>query len=272
MNAPPPPLSCPACAAGALDRVGGWSDWEAQAATRPDGPARLAAADACGYAARLPEIMKCRACGSVFLTPSPTPEEIDAFRRQFRAPAEYVSYSDRNVARAWRRVALIGWRAPGERFLEIGAVVATGAEAARRLGFDATALITNAQAHAAGANLFPQVRRLAGGFDALAPDDHFDFVYLADIIEQAPDPLGFIQKVVAHMTPGAILFAATPDAGHWRTPKDIMTFDAMAPPEHASLFTRAGIKALFTRAGLARVGFRLILAPGVRAVAVKPRL
>lgn len=269
-------ISCPACDAGNAARIAGWADWETEAARREDGPMRLAAAKASGYARRLPDFLRCGSCGSVFASPPPTPDEVAAFYQNYHRTGDFVRKAEKKVARAWRRIALVSLmngslRAQGKRFLEIGASIGTGAEAARRLGFAATALEPDWEASAVGADLFPQVRHVAGMIDALSDADQFDFVYMAEIIEHVPDPLGFMKSVAAHMAPGAIVFATTPDAGHWRTPKNIMAFKSMIPPEHIVLFTCAGLRALFERAGLSRVRFRPHPKPGVRATAIKPR-
>lgn len=261
---------CPACGEAAATRVARWSDWEREARTRPDGPMRLTAAESSGYAARRPEFAKCAACNSFYLAPPPSPEEVSAFYQNYHRTGDFVRKAEKKVARAWRRIALLRFRAPGKDFLEIGANIGAGAEAARRLGFSATALEPDGQASASGADLFPKVRHVAGMLEDLAPSDQFDFIYMAEIIEHVPNPLVFMECVVSHMRPGAILFATTPDAGHWRTPKNIMAFKSVIPPEHIVLFTCSGLRALFERAGLNHIRFRPHLKPGVRVTARKP--
>lgn len=262
---------CPACGGETTGRIAGWTDWEREAERRADGRMRLAAAAASGYAARRPDFLKCAACGSVYLSPAPSPDEVASFYQNYHRTGDFVRKAEKKVARAWRRIALMRFGAPGGNFLEIGANIGAGAEAARRLGFRATALEPDREAHAAGAALFPQVRHVAGLLEDLDPSERFDFVYMAEIIEHVPDPLAFMKRVASHMKPGAVLFATTPDAGHWRTPKDIMTFKSIIPPEHIVLFTCKGLRALFHRAELSRVRFRPHLKPGVRASARKPR-
>lgn len=231
---------------------------------------RLAAANASGYGSRRPDFMKCKSCRSVFLWPPPCAEELSVFYQNYHRTGDFVRKAEKKVARAWRRILLLRRRAPGKRFLEIGANIGTGAEAARRLGFSATALEPDREANAAGAELFPEVRHIAGMLEDLPGPEKFDFIYMAEIIEHVPDPLAFMKRVAAHMAPGAVLFATTPDAGHWRTPKNIMTFKSMIPPEHVVLFTCAGLRALFEQAGLSRVRFRPHLKPGIRVTAVRP--
>ncbi|WDI31809.1 class I SAM-dependent methyltransferase [Hyphococcus flavus] len=261
--------SCPACSASEASTVAAWSDWEREAAARDDGPMRIASAEASGYAARKPDFSRCLTCRSVYLHPLPDAKELAAFYQNYHRTGDFVRKAEKKVARAWRRIAFLRHRAPGKKFLEIGANIGAGAEAARRLGFSATAIEPDKEASSAGEALFSEVRHVAGMLEDLAPQEQFDFIYMAEVIEHVPDPLAFMKRVASHMAPGAILFATTPDAGHWRTPNNIMSYKSMIPPEHVVLFTQTGLRALFERAGLKQVRFRPHLKPGIRVTAVK---
>ena len=266
-----PDAECPACAAKGAHLVARWSDWEQAAPARPGGAMRLEAARACGYADKRPDFIGCNNCGSVWLDPLPTARELADFYQGYHATDDFLRKAEKKVARAWKRIALLRWRAPGKRFLEVGANIGVGAEAARRHGFTATAVEPDRAASAAGEALFPHVRHFVGMIEELEEGPAFDLVYTAEIIEHVPDPAAFMRHIVSRMTPGALVFATTPDIGHWRQPKRFIERKSVIPPEHVVLFTVKGLRALFERTGLQRVRFRPHLKPGVRASAVKPK-
>jgi len=263
-------LECPACAGTGGHVIARWRDWAHAAPSRSGGLMRLEAAQHCGYAQKKPDFLQCATCRSVALHPTPTPDEIAAFYQNYHATAGFTRKAEKKVARAWRRIALMRHRAPGRNFLEVGANIGVGAEAARRLGFNATAVEPDREATAAGEKLFPGVRHVAGMVEDLPRGPAFDFIYMAEIVEHVPDPLRFMTAIASRMTPGAVLFATTPDIGHWRQPKNFLDRKPVIPPEHIVLFTRPGLRALFERAGLAKIRFRPHPKPGIRVTAIKP--
>lgn len=83
-----------------------------------------------------------------------------------------------------------------------------------------------------------------------------------------PDVPRFVGELAATVAPGGALFLTTPDAGHRRVSGDLLRWEALRPPEHLTLFTRAGARAALAP-HFSRVVVLPNLKPGVRVLAFK---
>ena len=100
------------------------------------------------------------------------------------------------------------------------------------------------------------------------PGGDFDLVYCSEVIEHVPDVGHFVRQLAALVAPGGVLLLTTPDSGHKRVRNDMLHWETVRPPEHLTLFTRAGV-----RATLAPHFHRVVILPnakpGVQALAFK---
>lgn len=259
--------ACPACASTARAIAARWTDWEASCAHRDDGAMRLEAARACGVAAAAPALMQCAACGSIAMEPLPKDDQLALFYQRYHAADAFLAKADKKIARAKRRLLPLKLLTRGRAFLDVGASIGAAAEAARRLGFAATALELDADAVARGRTLFPGVRFIAGVMDDLPADERFDVIYMAEIIEHVTAPARLARAARDRLAPGGAVFLTTPDAGHFRRPKHLLDWKSVKPPEHVTLFTRRGLRVLFEAAGFDRIYFIPHAKPGVRMIA-----
>ncbi|WP_375207909.1 class I SAM-dependent methyltransferase [Hyphococcus sp.] len=262
---------CPACGSASRETIASWADWERAAALRDDGPMRLEAARACGVADDAPVFRKCADCGSVALCPMPRPDQLSAFYQNYHAAGSFEAKAEKKISRASRRIRPLMMLTKGRRFLDVGGSIGTAAEAARRLGFEASSIELDEAAVEKGRELFPDVTHHVGVIDDLPAKEKFDLIFLAEIIEHVIDPEGLARSVFDRLGPGGIVFLTTPDAGHFRRPGNVMSWKSVKPPEHLTLFTRKGLRALFAKAGFSPIFFKPHLKPGARMVARRPR-
>lgn len=259
--------ACPACGAAELAVAASWAEWEAAARMRPDGAMRLEAARRAGVAEAAPSLMRCAGCGTVSMKPAPSPDQLAAFYQNYHAASAFEAKAAKKIARARKRIRVLAPFVRGRRFLDVGASIGAAGEAARRAGFAATALELDGAAVETGRRLFPDVAFVATSVETWADDRVFDLVYAAEIIEHAGDPAAMARALRARLAEGGLLFLTTPDAGHPRRPKRLLDWKSVKPPEHVTLFTRAGLRALFRAAGFRSIIFLPQAKPGVRMIA-----
>ncbi|MBB5372002.1 methyltransferase domain-containing protein [Acidocella aromatica] len=256
---------CPACGSADLAAAFTRAEWRAAAPDmRQDDEAAMQADPDLAFGA----ILRCSVCGTVCTDRVPTPAALGRFYGAYRSNTAYLAKLDKKLARDSRRLAWLKRLVRGRRFLDVGCNIGCTVEAARRHGFDATGLELGEDAVAIARERFPGNEFLTGTLDALPPGRQFDLVQCVEVIEHVPDVPRFAAGLAATVAPGGVLFLTTPDAGHWRVRGDLLRWEALRPPEHLALFTRAGV-----RAALAPHFRRIVVLPnakpGVRVLAFK---
>lgn len=189
--------------------------------------------------------VRCADCGLVRLDPHPTDAQIDAFY------ANYV-YAQRVTsphAKAWRyamKVRVLKALAPGSRFLDLGCNVGAAVAAAQRQGCESCGIDVSPAAIEHARALWPDCTFYNETIEQFAARQlKFDMVFCTEVIEHVRDLHAFMRALVAVLNPRAAVFFTTPDAGHWRVPKDLLRWKEMRPPQHLALFNRGNISRLF---------------------------
>lgn len=215
------------------------------------------------------DFVVCGGCGFMRLAEMPPPEVITAFYASYNRTANYLAKRDKKIRRAMKRIRSLARKAKGRRFLDIGCNAGFAVEAARRLGFDATGVDLDNNALSAARAAFPGCRFMHGDLSSLASDgEKFDLIFCSEVIKHISDPPGFIRAAAAVAAPGALMYVATPDLGHWRTPREYWQWEEVRPPEHICWFTKQALAKVFTHAGFVqpRAAFRLKTALRMTAV------
>lgn len=213
---------------------------------------------------------RCLQCGFCFTHPMPEPGAVAAIYDQYGSNESYTGKALRKVARSRRRIRRYMNRAPGRRFLDVGCNVGTAVEAAHQLGFDAYGVDIGSESIEIAHQIFPNGHYHAGGIDTLPPDwKDFDFIYCAEVIEHIPDPHDYFAALSQRVAAGALLYLTTPDAGHWRVPRNFLDWDQVFPPHHLIYFTRDAMRRFLDRHGFDVVKFEWNLKPGLHAIARK---
>lgn len=216
------------------------------------------------------ELLRCPACATVIVDPWPTIEELMHFYQSYEGTTDYKKKKDKKIARAKRRIARLAPQAPGKKFLDVGCNYGFTVQAARDLGLDAHGIDIDATAVAASREIFGKAfYETISVQDYAARGGKADMIYTSEVIEHVPDPDSFVAAIAKILNPGGLLFLTTPDAGHFRVPRDFITWGDVMPPEHITYFTRKGLQILFEKHGLRVMNFAFNFKPGIRALAVK---
>ena len=256
---------CPACSSADLAAAFTRAEWIAAAPDmRRDDEAAMQTDPDLAFGV----LLRCGACGTICTDRVPTPAALGRFYGAYRSNTAYLAKLDKKLARDTRRLSWLKLFVRGRRFLDVGCNIGCTVEAARRHGFAATGLELGEDAVAIAREHFPRNEFLSGTLEAVPPGRQFDLVQCVEVIEHVPDVPRFVEQLAATVAPGGVLFLTTPDAGHRLVRGALLRWDALRPPEHLALFTRAG-----TRAALAQHFRRIIILPnvkpGVRVLAFK---
>jgi SAM-dependent methyltransferase len=189
-------------------------------------------------------MLRCDQCGTLFSDRVPGEAALEEFYRHYYGNDGYLGKLRAKLGLKQRRLWLLKFLVRGRRFLDVGCNIGCAVEAARRNGFDATGLELGAAAVSIARKYFPRNRFIAGTVAALPLGSQFDLVYCTDVIEHVPDPADFVRLLAGAVAPNGVLFLTTPDAGHWRVRDALLDWGEVKPPEHLTLFTRAGLCAL----------------------------
>src|SRR5438445_2717310 len=88
------------------------------------------------------------------------------------------------------------------------------------------------------------------------PEESFDCIIAADVLEHLVDPWAVLAQLRARLVPGGVLVASIPNVGHWEVVRDLLegrwqyTSDGLLDRTHLRFFTRRSIPELFWTAGL----------------------
>lgn len=92
--------------------------------------------------------------------------------------------------------------------------------------------------------------------DAPYPPESFDAITLSHVIEHLHDPVASLTVCSRLLTPGGVLWVATPNvAGHTHRRFGRNWF-GLDPPRHLVIFTRSSLELALLRAGFQEVSFR----------------
>jgi len=209
------------------------------------------------------ELVRCRACGLVFVGNPPPRDELERFYSfasgyhvQLRDSAAATASIERVATRHLRQ--LLAHVSPARRLLDVGCGDGAFLAAARAVGFEAEGVELN--------DNMAQVARARRGLtitsgtleDAeIAPG--VDVLTFWDVLEHLPDPASTLRRAWRLLSPGGVLAASTPNLdglfprlsgavgrrlGYWTHPQ---------PPAHLYQFSRQTLAAL-----LGSCGFRVL--------------
>jgi len=213
-------------------------------------------------------VVKCRGCTHRFVDPMPSPHVIDEYYARYWINAKNVRNSERKVRKLRRILRRVLRKAPGKTFLDIGCNTGFGVEAARQLGYSATGIDLSGEAIGIARSLYPHNRFREGTAQDLAAEGgQFDAILCREVIEHMPEVHSFIAALRALMKVGAVVWLTTPDAGHFRVPRDFPSWKEVIPPEHVSYFNLASLTRLLRGYDIEILHKDLIWKPSLRVLA-----
>lgn len=200
------------------------------------------------------DVVRCSACGMVFVSPRPAGEDLGRFYTAgyYDKPGEDSGGLGRRLARMFmlERAAKAGRGMPPGRVLDIGCGEGTFLAAMRRRGWDAWGVEVSSEGSARAAAR-PGLHVLNKPLEdcALEPAS-FDLITLWHSIEHVPDPEKLLRRAAGLLKEGGSLFLAFPSADSW----DFKLFGPrwfhLDPPRHLHYFSPATMAALLERCGL----------------------
>lgn len=219
------------------------------------------------------ELMRCLACGTVYVHPLPTLADIrkmydDAYDG---ATAGYFSKIDKKLRRSRGRVRALARYKPRGRLLDIGCNGGFLVEAARQAGFLATGIDIDPVSIAFAVKHYPGNTFFIGNveeYSDLKPGT-FDIIYTSEVIEHVPNVRDFIKATAILLRSGGILYITTPDISHWRVKRDVRRWDGFNPPAHCVYFTPHSLIRLLGEFGFALVRHRWAFKPGIKLICRK---
>ena len=225
-----------------------------------------------------PDYAACRRCGTLVLRRMPVagdvtavgPDEAGLYGRDYwfghqRDASGYPDLAHR--ARAdlpercvhWLR-AVLKYKLPPGKSLELGAAHGGFVATLRLAGFDATGLELSPWIAQFARDTFG-VPMLQGPVEKQALGaGTFDVVAMMDVIEHLPDPAGTLTACARLLRPDGVLVVQTPDYPEGVSLEEMkakgMAFgEQLRPKEHLYLFSRRSVAELMKRAGVPWVAF-----------------
>jgi 2-polyprenyl-3-methyl-5-hydroxy-6-metoxy-1,4-benzoquinol methylase len=212
--------------------------------------------------------VQCTACGLILINPRP-PREVIAATYNSAYTLDYIRKQDRKLRRIRRWVKRIqrAYVRHG-RWLDIGCSAGFVMHCARQAGFEAWGVDVEPAATAYARSRLGLDHVYTGALEAQAfPAGHFDVISAYELIEHVPDPDRLVAEISRLLAPHGIVEIRTPDAGHWRLPARLETWEAVLPSEHLYYFTRRTLGRLLMKHGLEVIHRRLSLKPGLKIYA-----
>ncbi len=157
--------------------------------------------------------------------------------------------------------ALLRYRQPPAKVLEIGAGHGAYTALLRWAGYDATALDLSAWVADFARARFG-IPYLVGPVEGQKLKRRsLDVVVANDVLEHLADPLATMRRCVELLKPGGVLVIQTPEYPGGRTYQELVAVDDLflkhmdAATEHLYLFSRKGLELLLERLGVGEVSF-----------------
>ena len=213
-------------------------------------------------------LVLCRSCSHRFVHPMPTQKVIDDYYARYWINNKNIKNGDLKIRRLKRILRRFLRNADGRTFLDIGCNTGFGVEAARRLGYEATGVDVSDEAIDIAARLYPENRFVKGTAQAFAHDGgQYDAILCREVIEHMPEVHSFMAALRSLMKVNGVLWLTTPDAGHFRVPKDFPEWKEVIPPEHISFFNLESLRRLFREYGIEILSKQLLWKPSLRVLA-----
>ena len=225
-------------------------------------------------------IVRCSACGSAMVLPRPSQQEMDAYyqARSYGEPTldsalalDRSHFPDSSLD-AKRIISKMKTLAPGRRFMDIGAGVGFFSGEARMAGFEVAAFEPNPNSASSFEQFVgePPVQKLLYGKEVDRYSASQDAVLLSQVLEHISDVDAMLATISKVLVSGGVVAVAVPHFGSMLSRLQGKKDMYISPPEHVNFFSMAGLDALFTRYGFAKIESTTVTKVPRRPVGVLP--
>lgn len=163
----------------------------------------------------------------------------------------------------WLR-ALLAYRTPPARALELGSAHGGFVAAMSWAGFDARGLELSPTIAQIARDLYG-VEMLVGPVeDQNLPEHSLDIIALMDVLEHLPDPVATVRHCVKLLKKGGVLLIQTPQFPEGQTFDELSRagnrfLEMLKPDEHLYLYSERSVRLLFEPTGFTHVAFERAL-------------
>ncbi len=193
-------------------------------------------------------ILKCPDCSLRFLDPMPSEDCLAEFYASHENFNHYAKVAERKLKSGAAKIKRLMKYAPSGSFIDIGCSTGANVEAARRLGFSSSGIDLCRESIEFAQKNFPGCDFKVGSLEAV--DAEFDLVFCTEVLEHVTKPHEFIESIARIMKPGAVLYMTTPDAGHFRVPRDFARWKHVHAPDHLAYYQLSTVKRLLGEHGI----------------------
>ena len=208
----------------------------------------------------------CRACDTVRIVPQPDELELAAlYGRDY-----YASWGEADASSGYWQLKLALFRhllraaAPfpvGCRALDIGCATGAGLAVIAELGLQPVGIDINPYAVEIARRQVPEATIFGMPLEqAPLENASFGLILLSDVVEHVRDPLDFLTRVAALLTPDGRVAIVTPDIGSWSA-RLMKGRWSHLKREHLTLFGRQAMADLCRCAGLETESIRALPKP-----------
>lgn len=198
------------------------------------------------------EISLCENCGLYFVSPMPCDEELHNFYQDYEPGEVYRKKIYKKTLTAMAKILRAGFYIENnsKTFLDVGCNIGIVANAGRILGYQATGIDLDKVSINVAKDRFARSKFLASSPIEYSKTEHsFDLVFCTEVIEHTPHIIEFAKSLRKLTKTGGVLYLTTPDANHWKVPKDFVSWKEVKPPEHIIWFNKSNISRLLGDAG-----------------------
>jgi len=212
------------------------------------------------------DIVSCKSCKLASVQTPPSSEALGRFYDAYYASDMYGTKREKKIKRAAKRVRRLAALTKGRRFLDVGSNLGYAVEGARLMGFEAQGIEIDSEAVTAAKADFPQNTYTCATVEEFSETgQQFDVVYCSEVIEHAVDFVSFAEALLKLIAPGGLLYLTTPAGDHRKTPKPLVSWVQVKPPEHLTWFGRAHLKRMFQKPGY-KLHFTWNIKPGHKII------
>ena len=193
--------------------------------------------------------VKCPECGLVFLSPRPSPDEID----KYYPDVYYQEYGEGprelEFLRSDYSEVIAGIRPPG-RILDLGSQKGVFLKRMQDKGWEGFGVDISEKACRIAKTDYGLKNIYAGNIlDIDFPEDYFDVITLWHVVEHLHEPLHVMQKLRRLLKPDGILVAECPNIGSISAKLFGARWQPLDAPRHLYQFSGRTLRDLMRRAG-----------------------